>query len=136
MVHTSHYEHSQKLAHRKYIRYVELRLDAEINAENTEATKKSTTTPKMTAAKSKAATAKTQVKKEKAPSVSSWNPVDIEDFEESEEEPTKFALMHLEEEVVFMRQENRQLNDRLSGLEGALQEVITHLKRQTVKEEQ
>ena len=131
----SHYEHSPKVAHRKYIRYVELRLNAEINAENTETTKRSTTTPKMTAAKSKPATAKPQVKKEKAPSVSSWNPVDIEDLEESEEETTKFALMHLEEEVVFMRQENRQLNDRLSGLEGVLQEVITHLKQQTVKEE-
>ena len=47
--------------------------------------------------------------------------------EESEEETPQFALMHLEEEVCFMRQENRQLNQRLSGLEGALQEVIAHL---------
>lgn len=131
----SNYEHSPKVSHQKFIRYVELRLDAEIQAETqpVSSTAAPKAAPKMTAAKSKAAAvAKGRIQPPAEPSERSWTPVEIE----SEEETAQFAILHLEEEVCFMRQENRQLNQRPSGLEGALQEVITHLKKSTVKEEQ
>lgn len=121
----ANYEKSKKVAHRKFVRFVELTLDEEMQKDPKNQSKEKSTAPevmvpkpKMTATKSKAAPSKTD-------DAASWTQVD-----QVESEPDlDFAVDHLEEEVCMMRAENREVNARLTGLEQVMQEVITHLNQ-------
>ncbi len=118
---TSTYEKSTKVEHRKFIRFVELILEEE---------SKGNPYPK----------AKAQVSKAKpvAPSSSaaSWTAVGVNVEDEDFEEPGSPALvLNLQEEMSYVREENRQLHGRLYQLEMNMSQILDHLQKMTVKEE-
>ena len=127
----SNYEKSEKPAHRKFVRFVELTLESEVNNEST--AKVMTPKAKMTAAKSKPKAAYSSKIEENA-SNASWTQVDQVDPVDSETD-MQFSMEHLEEEICFMKVESTQVTARLAGLEQAMQEVISHLKQFQVKTE-
>eukprot|EP00434_Breviolum_minutum_P045152 symbB.v1.2.040420.t1/scaffold7218.1/size12596/1 len=120
----ANYEKSKKVAHRKFVRFVELTLDEEMQKDPQNQSKEKSTAPevmvpkaKMTATKSKAAPSKTD-------DAASWTQVD-----QVESEPDLDFAVTIEEEVCMMRAANREVSARLTSLEHVMQEVITHLKQ-------
>lgn len=121
----SHYEKSQKVSHRKYIRFVELTLEEEAVTESNEKAKKWWKDPTTSAA---------SVKSEPS-EAATWEKVKPVDITESESESDALKFSHLEEEVVYMRAETRQLGTRMTNMENAMQEIVQHLRQLSVKTE-
>lgn len=122
------YESSLEPCHQKFIRYVELRLDSEINQD-------STTT---LAAKSKA-----QPKQKGYPVAKSiaqgstleTDPSETDWEEEFEMMSSHAGMINVQEELENVRLENRQMSSRMAQLEMSMQEMIHHLQKLTVKPE-
>lgn len=117
-----YYETSKKVSHRKYVKYVEKRLDQEIQTDKEKKGYKDYV--EQTHQKKSTATSSN-------PGEETWDmiaPVDIE-----EEDPG--ALMHLHEEMNYIRTENAQLRGRLGNMEMAIQELVHHIKGLSVKTE-
>lgn len=117
------YETSTKPAHRKYVKYVEKRLDQEMLEERSQK-----------GYKEHMEQIQQQKQKNKATSSAgeeTWDmiaPVDL--VEEAPE-----ALLHLHEEMSYIRTENAQLRGRLGNMEMAIQELVQHIKGLSVKTE-
>eukprot|EP00434_Breviolum_minutum_P003306 symbB.v1.2.002908.t1/scaffold115.1/size320724/8 len=117
----SRYETSQKASHRKFVKFVGMKLDQEEKH-----------LPQKEKGSYPARAASSQKKPE---SEKSWISVPVGEETSEEEMPMSLQMGHLEEEVVFMRQENRQLSQRLANMESAMGEIIGHLKNLQVKTE-
>lgn len=133
----ANYESSKKPEHHKYVRFVELTLNEEMEMEAKGGGKKKTDPPSVMTAKPKMTAAKTKPKAaasaaSAASDTASWTPVEGEESEPD----LDFAVDHLEEEVIMVRAESREVNHRLTNLEAVMQEVISHLKQFQVKTEQ
>lgn len=124
---TSCYEKSTKPAHRKFIRYVELRLDAELDQEipeknyNKEKSKESP--PKKASGSQEPNMDKIKVKEVDQISDEEWENMDL---------PT---MADMQEQVSHMNQANLQLHHRVNNMEMAVQEILEHVKRLSVKTE-
>ena len=116
----------QKRGHRKFVRFVELMMEAEptppVNL-NKEKEKM-----KGYAAKAKAAASTTEVDQ-------SWEQVRPVDEISESDLSVDFKVTHLEEEVVYMRQESKQLNTRMIAMENTMNEIVQHLRKMQVKTE-
>lgn len=130
----SNYEKSNKVAHRKYVRFVELTLNEELEKDPQVRESEKQNPPKVMVPKAKTTAVKSKAAPSKSDDAASWTQVDQVDPEESEPD-LDFAVDHLEEEVVMMKAESREVNARLANLEQVMQEVITHLKQSQVKTE-
>ena len=122
----SHYENSGKKAHRKYIRFVELMLETE----PTPPVDKNKDKSKMKGypAKAKAAASAPEVDQ-------TWEQVKPVDETSESDLSVDFKVSHLEEEVVYMRQESKQLNTRMIAMEHTMNEIVQHLRKMQVKTE-
>lgn len=122
----SHYEHSAKKEHRRFIRFVELMMEAEptppVNLNKDKGKMKGY------AAKAKAAASTTEVDQ-------SWEQVHPVDEISDSELSVDFKVNHLEEEVIYMRQESKQLNTRMIAMENTMNEIVQHLRKMQVKTE-
>ncbi len=120
------YESSGKKAHRKYIRFVELMLETEPTLPVNKNKDKSKM--KGYSAKAKAAASAPEVDQ-------AWEQVRPVDETSESELSVDFKVSHLEEEVVYMRQESKQLNTRMIAMEGTMNEIVQHLRKMQVKTE-
>lgn len=118
---TSHYEKSTKVAHRKFSRFVELTLDEE--------------TKQGAYPKAKAMMNKPPTGKPSSPATS-WTAVEVtsEDAELEESFGPAMAL-NLQEEMTYVREENRQLHGRLTQLEMSMFQILEQLQKMSIKEE-
>lgn len=113
------YEASTKIEHAKYITYVSKRLDAEISAD----------TKKYQNEK--------PIKKGSLPGTSKTSPKEEPGWEEASEFSEFVPIMEtsqnamLEEQVSIMQEENHNLRGRMTQIEMAIQELITHVKALT-----
>lgn len=127
------YHDSQKPAHMKYVRYVELRLDQELQ---TGQPSTSETVPK---AKSKAASGpKTEgpISRKPVDWQEQWDQVvPVEDIDEEFEMLPQVQMLQLGEQVHYMREENKNLNQRVSKMEGNVEEILQHLRQMSIKKE-
>ena len=120
------YEWSGKLAHTKYITYVEKKLDQEIAEDKGNGKTKKTQgcLPVTTAKKKPMSSSQTE---------QSW------EMPSESDEDAKFVMAFnqkdLEERMGYMAQENQQLHQRMSTMEMAIQELVTHVKGLAVKTE-
>ena len=125
----NHYEKRAKPQHRKFIRYVELVLDTDVPPQPNNQAKKTQgylNVEKQKKGPSSHAESSTSV----------WEQVKPVGGTESESETdSNLKFSHLEEEVVFMRAETRQLNTRMMHMESAMQEMVQHLRQMSVKAE-
>lgn len=80
------------------------------------------------AAKAKAAASTTEVDQ-------SWEQVHPVDEISDSELSVDFKVNHLEEEVIYMRQESKQLNTRMIAMENTMNEIVQHLRKMQVKTE-
>jgi ABC-type uncharacterized transport system permease subunit len=113
------YESSTKIEHAKYITYVSKRLDAEIAADTKKYKNEGLS------------------KKGSLPTTSKTSPKEEPGWEEASElsefvpimETSQSAL--LEEQVSIVQEENHNLRGRMTQIEMAIQELITHVKALT-----
>ena len=112
----SQYEKSDKIAHQKYIAYVEKRLDLEIAQSPSNVTKH-----KITAKKVSSEASWSHVKGEEMESEASGEEVNhnIDQF---------LRMGNMEDQVSSLFEENQSLHQRLNGVEAALSELISHVK--------
>lgn len=112
----SQYEKSDKIAHQKYITYVEKRLDLEI-------------------AQSPSNKNKHKIIAKKVSSEASWSHVKGEEMEseasgeEVNQNIDQFLRMgNMEDQVTSLFEENQSIHQRLNRVEAALSELISHVK--------
>ena len=118
----STYSKSQKPEHVRFMQYVEKKLDSE--AEVTSRTK----TPKSGNSKTPQETRIKSNVKEAATVLPEWDTI-------SEPEMPSSHVLDLQDQLSNMQQDQLNIHHRMSGLESAMQEVISHLKGLQVKTE-
>ena len=112
------YETSQKIEHAKYVTYVSKRLDAEIETETKGYKIKSNVKQAPMSSKCKPPV-KGEPSWEEESEISGFVPI-------METSPTV-----LEEQMTIMQEENHNLRGRMTQIEMAIQELITHVKTLT-----
>lgn len=118
------YQDSTKPAHMKYVRYVELRLDQEIQSGKT------SVKPHPKAQPAKAKDAPKPVWKEM------WDQVvPVDEIDEEFEMLPQVQVLQLEEQVHYMREENKNLNQRMGKMEANVEEILNHLRQMSIKKE-
>ena len=117
----SQYENSNKTSHMKYIAYVEKRLDFEDQS-----------SPKKERNKKMAPPVKSEA---------SWSHVkedafsDVDSGEEMSQKISAQAKVNLmEDQVNALFEENRAIHSRMGNIEGALSELISHVKKMQTAE--
>ena len=130
------YEWSGKESHVKFITYVEKRLDQEAHQEQAGhpmAKTKAKATAKKSAAKPPTAAGRSS-------SEQSWTQIPQVQSDSDWDAELEMAQLtqqaEIEEKLIDMAHENHMLNQRMTGVEMALQELIQHVKGMSVKTEQ
>jgi len=126
------YHESKKPAHMKYVRYVELRLNQEIATGET--------TSQGPYPKAKAAAASRQTQGPAPLKGINWNEqwdqvVPVDEIDEEFEMLPQVQMLQMEEQVSYMREENKNLNNRMSKMESSVEEILQHLRQMSIKKE-
>lgn len=116
---TSRYEKSPKPAHRKFVRYVELRLDT---LEEPGPSK---------AAKDKKKPTGSQ-KPLTPPPVTETDQISEDEWENMS---STVQMADMQEQMTNMNQANLQLHHRVNNMEMAMQEILEHVRKMTIKSE-
>lgn len=124
----SHYEASPKPSHQKFIRYVELRLESEMDPNlRAQQQVKAKSVPKKVTTTAAKSTAKGSVDNKVGPE-SDWE-------DEFEMMSSHAGMIDMQEELEHVRFENRQMSSRMAQLEMHMHEMVQHLQKLTVKAE-
>lgn len=129
------YEKSTKIVHRKYIKYVELRLDEEIGPEmlanQQEMSKliKNKNSKKKTSSEPSSST----------PKITLPENLKVGPFSDDEEDWDQVSdaarVQDLQDQVMNVNMANQNLHQRMGHLEMAVTEILDHMKKITVKTE-